>query len=75
MCSKNIVFILGFWVGFPHNLGFDFSVNAGKYVGIHIYLQVQRLVWERGQIQQTVLAIRGQPAASTAYSLPQWRAS
>ena len=27
MCSKNIFFTLGFWVGLPQNLGFDFSVQ------------------------------------------------
>ena len=27
MCSKNIFFTLGFWVGLPQNLGFDFSVK------------------------------------------------
>ena len=26
MCSKNVFFPLGFWVGLPQNLGFDFSV-------------------------------------------------
>ena len=26
MCSKNIFFTLGFWVGLPQDLGFDFSV-------------------------------------------------
>ena len=26
MCSKNIFFTLCFWVEFPQNLGFDFSV-------------------------------------------------
>ena len=28
MCSKNIFFNLGFWVGLPQNMGFDFSVCA-----------------------------------------------
>ena len=27
MCSKNIFLTLGFWVGLPQNLGFDFSVR------------------------------------------------
>ena len=30
MCSKNIFFTLGFWVGLPQNLGFDFSVYQNK---------------------------------------------
>ena len=28
MCSKNISFTPGFWVGLPQNLGFDFSVRG-----------------------------------------------
>ena len=30
MCSKNIFFTIGFWVGLPQNLGFDFSVRVGS---------------------------------------------
>ena len=30
MCSKNIFFILGFWVGLPQNLSFDFSVQEDE---------------------------------------------
>ena len=28
MCSKNVFFTLGFWVGLPQNLAFDFSVQT-----------------------------------------------
>ena len=33
MCSKNIFFALGFWLGLPQNLVFDLSVRPGAGKG------------------------------------------